>query len=724
MKQIIQSFKTGETILEEVPAPQVKRGQVLIKTRKTLVSLGTERMLVEFGKSNLIAKARQQPDKVKMVLDKIKSDGLMPTLEAVFNKLEQPLPLGYCNVGEVIEVGEGVYDFKVGDRVASNGNHAEFVCVPQNLVAHIPDNVSDDEATFTVIGAIGLQGIRLLNPTLGETIVVSGLGLIGLITAELLKANGCKVVGFDFDQQKVDLAKSKGIEAINLSDGTDPVKFVESYTKGIGADGVIITASSKSDEIISQCARMSRKRGRIILVGVIGLNLSRAEFYEKELTFQVSCSYGPGRYDDDYEQKGIDYPLPFVRWTENRNFQAVLEAIASGVLDVKPLITEVVKLHDYQQVYGNIGTSRSIASILDYPQESVVKSTVNVNDVEYKPGKASLGIIGAGNFTKMTMLPALQKVSANIKYIVSAGGVSGTHLAKKYDIPFSSTNYNEVLEDKELDMVMITTRHDLHAKMSIQAIEAGKHVFVEKPLAIKVQDVKQVVKALEGKEINLTVGFNRRFAPFAIKMKQLLGNANEPMNVIATMNAGFIPPEVWVHDMEVGGGRIIGEACHFIDLITYLTGSKVASVCMSAMGVNPKENTDNATILLKYENGSQGVINYFANGHKAYAKERVEVYSQGRTLIMDNWRKLTGFGFKGFSSASSSQDKGHANQFKVLIDRLKEGGSPIIPFAETLNTTLASFAAIESFKQGKWMEVTASLFEDTYNEEKKEVQKV
>ena len=363
MKQIIQDLKSGQTILEEVPAPLVKSGAVLIKSTNTLVSLGTERMLVEFGKANLIEKARQQPDKVKMVLDKIKTDGLMPTLETVFNKLNQPLPLGYCNVGEVIAVGKGVKEFKVGDRVASNGNHAEYVSIPQNLVAKVPDNVSDQEAAFTVIGAIGLQSIRLLNPTLGERIVVIGLGLIGLITAELLLANGCEEIGFDFAQAKVDLAKAKGVKAFNLAQGGDQVKIVEEYTNGVGADGVIITASNKSNDIISNSAQMSRKRGRIILVGVIGLDISRADFYEKELTFQVSCSYGPGRYDEAYEQKGQDYPLPFVRWTEKRNFEAVLSAIASGKLDVKSLITEELPLEDFQKIYGNIGSSKSIATL-------------------------------------------------------------------------------------------------------------------------------------------------------------------------------------------------------------------------------------------------------------------------------------------------------------------------------------------------------------------------
>lgn len=704
MKQIIQSFKTGATILEEIPAPQVKKGSVLIQTTRSLVSLGTERMLVEFGKSNLISKARQQPDKVKQVLDKIKTEGLVPTLEAVFNKLGEPLPLGYCNVGRVIAVGEGVSEFKVGDRVASNGQHAEFVCIPKNLVAHIPDEVSDEEAVFTVIGSIGLQGIRLLNPTLGETIVVVGLGLIGLLTAQLLIANGCKVVGVDIDDSKLEMSKQWGVTPFNPKSG-DVVKFVEGITGGIGADGVLITASAKTDEIVSQAARMCRKRGRIILVGVIGLNLSRAEFYEKELSFQVSCSYGPGRYDEDYENRGNDYPLAFVRWTEKRNFEAILQAIASKKLVVQKMITEIVPLESYQTIYGEIGSSKSIASILSYQEQhnENPSHTIQLKETSFNGSKGVVGVVGAGNFTKMTMLPALKGSGANYKYIASQGGVSGTAMAQKYGFTHSTTNYKEIVADQEVDLLLITTRHHLHAAMSIESLRAGKHVFVEKPLALNTEELESVIEAQQASGKTLTVGFNRRFSPHALKMKDLLGSV--PMNVIATMNAGFIPASVWIHDLKIGGGRIVGEACHFIDLITYLTGSKVTSVCMNAMGVNPQANTDNATLLLKYENGSTGVINYFSNGSKAYSKERVEVYSQERTLIMDNFRKTEGFGFKGFSKLKTSLDKGHKNQFHSLIQRIKDGGAPLIPMEDLINTSKASFAAIESLKTGSWVKV-------------------
>jgi len=712
MKQLIQHLKTGETRLEDVPAPQVRRGQVLIQTRRSLVSLGTERMLVEFGRASLLAKARQQPDKVKQVLEKIRTDGLKPTLEAVFNKLDQPLPLGYCNVGEVVAVGEGVTDLTLGDRVASNGHHAEIVCVPRHLVVRVPDAVSDDEATFTVVGAIGLQGIRLLNPTLGETVVVIGLGLIGLLTAELLRLNGCRVVGLDVDERKLEIARQKGIIALNPAGGTDPVKAVTAWTDGVGADGVVITASAKSDELISQAARMSRKRGRIVLVGVIGLNLSRAEFYEKELTFQVSCSYGPGRYDERYEQQGQDYPLAFVRWTENRNFQTVLQLIATGQLVVGPLITDVVPLEQYQTIYGAISQSHAIASLLSYPEKVDAGPLVQLRAGGYGQSKGVIGIIGAGNFTSAVILPALKASGAQLKMIASANGLNGTLLAKKYGIAASTTDYQQILADPAVDLVMITTRHNQHARLTVEALKAHKHVFVEKPLAIYEDELEPILDAYQQADRTVLVGFNRRFSPHSQKMKTLLGGESAgdiPTNVVATMNVGFIPANSWVHDRGVGGGRILGEACHYVDLITFLTGSRVVAVCMNAMGQQPTEMADSASLLLRYENGSTGVINYFANGSKSYAKERVEVYSQERTLILDNFRTLKGYGFGQFSGLKTRQDKGHREQFRRLTEQIRVGGKALIPFDELINTTRTTLGALQSLREKRWVDVPSGV---------------
>ena len=660
-------------------------------------------MLVTFGKSNIISKAKQQPDKVKQVINKIKSEGLITTLNSVSNKLEQPLPLGYCNVGEIIEVGSGVEGLKIGDRVASNGPHAEIVCVPQNLVSRIPDDVTNHEATFTVIGSIGLQGIRLLKPSYGETIVVYGLGLIGLLTAQLLMANGATVIGIDIDDTKLNLAEKWGVSCFN-SRRADSVEFVNEETNGIGADGVIITASNKSEDIISQVAQMTRKRGRVILVGDINLNLSRADFYKKELKFQVSCSYGPGRYDRNYEEGGQDYPLEYVRWTEKRNFDAILMALKNKKLIVNDMISEVVDINDYQKIYDGIERSKSIASILSYSKTDLStrqEYSLKFNSFESEHG--AIGIIGSGNFTKMTLLPNLIKSKPSIKYIASLGGVTGTALAKKYGIANSITDYKLILEDESVSLVIISTRHDSHAELILECLNSGKDVFVEKPLAIKLSELDEIVKLHEARDQVLTVGFNRRFSPHSIKIKEIIGDSQ--ISVIANMNAGSIPKDSWVHDMDIGGGRIIGEACHMIDLISFLTGSKVESVCMQALGENPKNNTDNANILLKYKNGSIGVINYFSNGSKSYSKERVEVYFREKTIVMDNFIETKGYGIKGFSKLKTKIDKGHYNQFTLLNDRVQSGGPALIPFDEVVNTTRTSLLAIQSLVDGIWQKV-------------------
>jgi len=703
MKQIVQDLKSGNTILEDVPVPEVRRGSVLIKTHRSLVSLGTERMLVEFGKAGWINKARQQPDRVRQVIQKIKTDGLKPTMEAVFRKLGEPLPLGYCNAGEVVAIGAGVTDLAIGDRVISNGNHAEVVCVPRNLIARIPEGVSYEAAAFTVIGAIGLQGIRLISPTFGETIVVTGLGLIGLMAAQLLKANGCRVIGLDFDGSKVELANSFGIEAIRLDENADPVAIVLSMTDDIGADGVLITASTKSNEVISQAAKMSRNRGRIVLVGVIGLDIQRADFYEKELSFQVSCSYGPGRYEDDYEQKGLDYPIGFVRWTEQRNFEAVLQAISNKSIDVNSLITEVVELDNYLEIYGEMSGSRSIASILKYTGEvNLGGTTIPTDSNEFQKTSGIIGVIGAGNFAGAMIVPLLKELNANVKYIASAKGLSGTTLAKKYKIPFSTSRYQDILEDADIDAVIITTRHSAHASQVIESLKAGKDVFVEKPLALNLEELEAIKSAYSASSKTVTVGFNRRFSPFSIAAKELLNEG--PVQIIATMNAGFIPENSWVHDLESGGGRIIGEACHYIDLISFFAGSIVEKVIMNAMGNHPDSRTDNATVLLKYKNGSTGVINYFSNGSKAYPKEKIEIYSQQKTILIDNFRTAEFYGYsKG--KMNKTQDKGHREQFKKWNESIKNGGAPIITFEELYNTSKVAILAVESLKTGVWMEV-------------------
>ncbi len=701
MKQIVEDIRHGSVILEEVPVPQVKSGCLLIKTTRTLVSLGTERMLVAFGKANLIDKARLQPDKVKQVLDKVKTDGLQPTIDAVRHQLEKPLPLGYCHVGRVVAVGPGVSGFQVGDRVASNGSHAEYVCVPQNLVAKIPERVTDEEATLTVVGAIALQGIRNLKPQFGETIVVIGLGLIGLLAVQLLKANGCRVIGVDVDAQKVEKAKSLGVTAVCSAASL----VVMEETNCLGADGVLITASTSSDAVMHQACEMSRKRGRIVLIGVVGLHLRRDDFYKKELTFQVSCSYGAGRYDADYEQKGHDYPPAYVRWTEKRNFQAVLEAMSQGSLQVRPLISKVLKLDDWQTVYEHLDQKDMMGCILTYPEEVALQRVIAVEGVRKTAGGGKIGIIGAGHYTASTVVPSMLKAGASIKYIASAGGLSAKILSKKAGAELATSDYREILKDPDVSLVLITTPHHLHASMTIEALKAGKSVFVEKPLCITSDELNEITEAYRNAEegVTLTVGYNRRFSPFAIKMKSLAGSG--PMNIVVTMNAGTVPASHWVHDMEIGGGRILGEACHLIDLCSYLADSRVRTVCMNGLGETPQMNIDNASILLRYENGTNAVINYFANGSKAYPKERIEVFSQGKVLVLDNWRQLEGFGVKGFSKMKAHQDKGHLAEFGLLNERVVQGGESLIPFESLVNTSKASFAAIKSMMERKWIDV-------------------
>jgi len=705
MKQILQNLKTGETKIEELPCPSVGPGTVLIKTKKTLISAGTERMLVEFSKGGLIAKAKAQPDKVKQVLDKIKTDGLLPTLETVFNRLDEPLPLGYCNVGEVIEVGLGVSGFKPGDRVVSNGPHAEIVCVTKNLCAKIPDDVSDEEATFTVLSAIGLQGIRLVQPTLGEKIAVFGAGLIGLVTVQLLKASGCDVLAIDLNDQRLGMAKQFGATACHSGAG-DAVAAANAWTDGAGVDAVIVTASAKTDEIVHQAAEMCRKRGRIVLVGVVGLNLRRTDFYEKELTFQVSCSYGPGRYDDQYEQRGHDYPIGYVRWTEQRNFEAILGAIHSGGLKLGSLITDRIKLEDAASAYSKIlSDSSTLGVILEYPETTEIKRTIRVTESLKNPeGKVVAAMIGAGNFAKMTMGPALAKTSAKLKYVADISNVAATkHIASKFGFENATADGNTVWEDQSVNTVFIATGHNSHAVLVCKGLEAGKHVFVEKPLAMNIEELKRIVevrKSYPGPQ--LMVGFNRRFSPHVQKMKELLKGRSEPLAMHFAANAGMIPPNVWVHDPEIGGGRIVGEACHYIDLLSYLAGSRVVSVASAMMGRGVAVKEDKMSIVLSFEDGSVGTVNYFANGSKAYPKETVEVYSENRILRLDNFRKLDGYGFSGFKKMKLfCMNKGHQNELNTFVNRIVEGGEPLIPFEDLVNVTLASFAAMTSAIEGR-----------------------
>ncbi|MBU1962841.1 MAG: bi-domain-containing oxidoreductase [Gammaproteobacteria bacterium] len=706
MKQILQNLSNGKTSLVDVPCPKNRAGHLLIASRTTLVSAGTERMLVEFGKAGWIDKARQQPDKVRMVLDKIKTDGLQPTLEAVFNKLDQPLPLGYCNVGRVVEVGAGVNGFELGDRVISNGKHAEVVSVPINLCAKVPDKVSDEAAAFTVLGAIALQGIRLVQPTLGECVVVTGLGLIGLMTVQLLRAHGCRVLGLDFDKDKLELARQFGAEVVDLSAGQEPVKMAESYSRGRGVDAVIVTAATKSSEPMHQAALMCRKRGRIVLVGVTGLELSRDDFFKKELTFQVSASYGPGRYDPNYEEKGQDYPVGFVRWTEQRNFEAVLDMMADGRLDVQPLISHRFSIDEAEKAYELVGgAGSSLGILLRYPgfEVSPEARTVSLSgargdgqvsrNIQWA-SNASISFIGSGNYATAVLIPAFKETGARLRSVASSAGVSGVHAGRKYGFEETTTDTHRIFADTETHAVVVTTQHDSHARFVFQALTAGKHVFVEKPLCLtlaELDEIESTYSALSTQHSALPlvmVGFNRRFAPQVQKIKQLLNSVTGPKAFVMTVNAGAIPADHWTQDPEAGGGRIIGEACHFIDLLRFLAGVSITGwqrLTMDSM------TRDTVSLQLSFADGSIGTVHYFANGSKAFPKERLEVFAAGRVLQLDNFRKLTGFGWPGFKNMNLwRQDKGQKACAKAFVDAIRQGGAAPIPFEEIVEVSRAS----------------------------------
>ena len=711
MKQILQSLKTGTTEVAEVPCPLVKRGQLLIRSSHSLVSAGTERMLIEFGNANWLEKALQQPDKVHMVIEKVKTDGLIPTVEAVFNKLDQPLPLGYCNVGTVIEAGAGVSGLVPGDRVVSNGKHAEVVSVPSNLCARVPDGVPDEDAAFTVLGAIALQGIRLVKPTLGETVVVTGLGLIGLLAVQLLRAHGCRVLGLDFDAEKLALAKFFGAEVVDLSAGQDPVAAAQAYSRGRGVDGVIITASTKSSQPVHQAALMCRKRGRIVLVGVTGLELSRADFYEKELSFQVSCSYGPGRYDPSYEENGNDYPVGFVRWTEQRNLEAVLDMMADGRLNVKPLISHRFSLENAKDAYLLVGGARqSLGILLQYdavekqPDEMLRCSTVAIgvmpdsvrhavlradriaDRARNAKSEAVLSFVGSGNYATAVLIPAFKAAGARLKMVASSGGVSGLHAGRKFGFEATTTDTTAVFSDSQVNAVVVTTRHDSHAGFVIKALKAGKHVFVEKPLCLTMGELVQIEAAAS--DAMVMVGFNRRFAPQVQKIYALLKGVTGPKSFVMMVNAGAIPSTHWTQDLETGGGRIIGEACHFIDLLRFLADSRIASHQVTRMDT---ESSDSASISLKFEDGSLGVIHYLANGSKAFPKERLEVFASGRVLQLDNFRKLQGFGWPGFNKMNIwRQDKGQKACAEAFLRAISKGGPAPIPFDQILEVARVS----------------------------------
>lgn len=698
MKKIMQNLSSGDICLEETPCPQIGSREILIQTSKTLISAGTERMLLEFGKASLLGKIKQQPDKVKQVLDKVKTDGLLTTLEAVKNKLNQPIALGYCNAGTVLSVGSQVKNFKIGDRVISNGAHAEVVAVPENLCAKIPEGVTDQEAIFTVLASVGLQGVRLANPTMGECFVVFGLGLIGLLTVQLLKAQGCRVLGIDFDEARCELARQYGAVVINGALGEGVVDQAMHFSRERGVDGVVITASTSSNDVMHYAALMSRKRGRIILVGVVGLDLSRADFYEKELTFQVSCSYGPGRYENNYEQKGLDYPIGFVRWTEQRNFEAILDLLAEKKLEIEKLITHDYLISQADEAYQTLSENKkALGIVLNYPERPIsellnqdLKLNLNQNlNPKAWPVVDNIGLlcVGSGNYASRVLIPAFKSAGVNLINLISKTGISGVLTGRKAGFEQTSTNYEASLSDPKIQVVAIATQHAQHAEQAMIALKAGKHVFVEKPLAITQEqlDLLQMTYQHLPEPPLVMVGFNRRFSPHVQKIKKILDQQKTPKSMIYTVNAGAIDADHWTQDQSSGGGRLMGEGCHFIDLMMYLSGGEIIEQKLITM---EGALGDSFTVQLKFSEGSIGTLHYFANGSQQFPKERLEVFSQGRIYQIDNFRKTTAYGDKLFKDFKTRRiDKGQTACVDLFIQAIQKGERSPIPWGELVAVT-------------------------------------
>ncbi len=722
MKQLLQNMRDGKAQVVEVPVPQARRGAALVQVASSLVSAGTERMVVEFAEKSLIGKAQSRPDLVRQVLDKARREGIVTTLESAFNRLDQPMALGYSSAGTVVAVGEGLTGFQVGDRVACAGGgyavHAEYNLVPQNLLTPIPENVDFESAAFTTLGAIALQGFRLAQPQLGDRVAVIGLGLLGLLTVGIAKAAGCRVFGIDLDPTRVELARQMGAEAVRRPEAEDAG---QTFTDGRGFDAVLICADTKSNDPIQLAGALARDHGQVVAVGAVGLEIPRKIYYEKELTVQVSRSYGPGRYDSSYEEQGHDYPFGYVRWTEGRNMAAFVELLASGQLDVHPLITHRYEIDQAAETYELItGKQRQpfLGVLIHYPQTvqapaqriELAQPSVSAQPIKGEPG---LGILGAGNYATAVFLPIVQKTGGVRRVcIATASGVSARHAAQRYGFRSASSSETEILEDPDIQIVAILTRHHLHARQIMAALAKGKHVFCEKPLAITPAEVDEIEARLAGMDENsprLMVGFNRRFAPFSRQLQRFFDGRSQPMAIHYRVNAGFLPASHWTQDPLQGGGRIVGEGCHFIDYLTWLVGQPPVSVQASGLPDGGRYHEDNVQLTFTFPDGSLGTLAYLANGDKAFPKERVEVFSGGRVAVLDDFRtlELVRNGRRTVMQSRLSQDKGHRAGWEAFLEAVRAMKAPPIPYSDILSVTRASFAAVEALHSGNTQSIQA-----------------
>ena len=710
MKQVIQNMKTGITSIQDVAVPAVRPGMILIKTAASMVSAGTEKTVVEFAEKSLVNKARSRPDLVRQVIGKAEKEGILPTLEAAMNKLDQPMALGYSSAGVVIDIGEGVENFQVGDWVACAGGyyavHAEFAVIPQNLAVKIPESVDFESAAFTTLGAIAMQGFRLAQPQVGETIAVIGLGLLGLLSIQIARAAGCRVLGIDVNQKRIELSRSYGIESVNRSDAASTA---ETFSKGRGFDAVLICAASSSNDPIELASQIVRDKGTIISVGAVGLNLQRKPFFEKEIHFLVSRSYGPGRYDPTYEEMGIDYPFAYVRWTEQRNMESFVDLLADSKVDIKPMISHRIPIEQaadaYELIKGKngepfLGVLLTYFMRADRNQRLVANPQYSKTPQRTAQSEVVLGVLGAGNYASATFLPTVKKAGGvTLQSIASSSGVKAQHAAARFGFRSSTSDEELILTDEKINLVALLTRHNDHVRQSIKALHNGKSVYCEKPMAINQDELDQLTAVLaKPAQALFTVGFNRRFASMAVRMKAFFENRSEPLHIYYRINAGALPLNHWLHDPTVGGGRVIGEGCHFIDFLIFLTGLLPKTVISKALPEGGKYRQDNLQMTFSFTDGSIGTIAYLANGEKSFPKERVEVFGNGKTAVLDDFRtlELATNGSRQLTKSRLRQDKGHQASWQNFVRSVTSGGSPPIPYGQLIAATTASFAAVES----------------------------
>jgi predicted dehydrogenase/threonine dehydrogenase-like Zn-dependent dehydrogenase len=701
MKQVI--IRQGNACVEEIPAPGVESGTILVKVARSCISIGTEMAGVKAASESLLRRVLKRPEQVKKVLQMVAQEGLARTADMVKGRLSAGLPVGYSAAGVVVAVGEGVDDMQIGQRVACAGAqcayHAEIIRVPRNLATSIPEPLSFDDASTVTLGAIALQGVRRALPTLGECFVVVGLGILGQLTVQLLKANGCRVIGADLDSTRIDLAMSLGMDiGINPADGDDILKVLR-FTGGFGADGVIITAATPSDTVMSTAFHMCRKKGRVVLVGDVGLNLNRSDFYLKELDFFISTSYGPGRYDQNYEEGGLDYPISYVRWTENRNMGEYLHLIAEGKIKVAPLIGATYEIDKAPVAYDALKQQgpKPLMVLLSYPEEtgpsSHARKVGNPVAVPKQSGKIQLAVVGAGSYAKGMHLPILRALADRyrIRAVVSRTGHNAKETAATFEADYASTDFRDVLNDPDVDAVLIATRHNLHASMVLEALQSGKHVLVEKPLSLttgEMEGIEAFFAAGRQDAPVLLTGFNRRFSRYARRIKEWIETRSNPMVINYKMNAGYIPLDHWVHTSD-GGGRNRGEACHIYDLFTYLTGSRVTSV--QAQAITPAtgyySRSDNFVALLKFEDGTVATLTYTALGARDYPKETMEIFVDGKVIVMDDYKRLTLCGGKSKGIETRTMDKGQKEELEAFALCIREGGGWPIPLWQQLQAT-------------------------------------